>query len=437
MSIKAGVAIRDITPQGSVKLFGYPGIERKSSGVNDPLLVSALHFRSGSKGVIIVSVDLLFLDPATSASVRRRVSDAVSMPEERLFIACTHNHSGPATGPVLCWKGDYTVPVPDEGYMDHVTNEIVAAASEAAATTTPVEIAWAGFERAYGNGQFVKNDMPDSGGAVLAVKQKNSSEFLAFLTIADVYPAMLNETSVVVSSDFVHYSRGFLKDEFGSQVVVVHLTGECADAEFPFVEGGGLDSAESAGHQFGESVKDAVRNLSDDVFTNEADWVGAFAQVEPVRRNLPGLWDAQVNWGDMRAEYERLQSEKAEEAVLRRARNAVAGAGGILYMVRAGQGGALDSMLQNYTMFTLHALRIGDRFLAGMPGILESEYEKRIREKTGGKALAVSFVNGDLQGYLPSKEAPANEASCMVSPFAAETGEKMAQAMMDLLVSLG
>ena len=142
MGVKAGIATRVVTPEAGVKLFGYPRFKRVSTEVSDPLLASALHLRSGASGIILVSLDLFWMDTPTAKSIRSRISDAVSMTEPHLFVACTNNHSGPAMARPVCWMCDYRVPKPDEAYVEKVAFESVEAAGAAAATTMPSEVGW-------------------------------------------------------------------------------------------------------------------------------------------------------------------------------------------------------------------------------------------------------------------------------------------------------
>jgi hypothetical protein len=44
-TVMAGAAVVDITPQGSVFLYGYPHVKRYSTGVHDPLECAALYLR--------------------------------------------------------------------------------------------------------------------------------------------------------------------------------------------------------------------------------------------------------------------------------------------------------------------------------------------------------------------------------------------------------
>ncbi len=95
MTLKAGAATSDVSPHGPVALFGYPHVRRISTGVHDPLLSSVLYLEDGPGAVVLVALDLLFLDPPTAGSIRRAVARRTSVPESCVFISCTHTHSGP------------------------------------------------------------------------------------------------------------------------------------------------------------------------------------------------------------------------------------------------------------------------------------------------------------------------------------------------------
>ena len=50
--LRAGAAAADISPLGSQFLFGYPHVERYSTGIHDPLLSSALYLSDGQRKVM-------------------------------------------------------------------------------------------------------------------------------------------------------------------------------------------------------------------------------------------------------------------------------------------------------------------------------------------------------------------------------------------------
>jgi hypothetical protein len=58
MSLRAGVAVRDISPRKPMFLVGYPHVQRISTGLHDPLLASALHLSDGATYLLLIGVDI-------------------------------------------------------------------------------------------------------------------------------------------------------------------------------------------------------------------------------------------------------------------------------------------------------------------------------------------------------------------------------------------
>ncbi|HHX40503.1 MAG TPA: hypothetical protein GX715_11105, partial [Armatimonadetes bacterium] len=65
--IEAGVAIRDITPNGPVWMDGYGARDRPSEGIYAPLTARALALRTGDTTAAIVVADILNLDRTQEA----------------------------------------------------------------------------------------------------------------------------------------------------------------------------------------------------------------------------------------------------------------------------------------------------------------------------------------------------------------------------------
>lgn len=56
-----GAAERDVTPTGPQFLYGYPHVERTSTGVHDSLLASTLYLDDGLREALFVAVDVIWL----------------------------------------------------------------------------------------------------------------------------------------------------------------------------------------------------------------------------------------------------------------------------------------------------------------------------------------------------------------------------------------
>ena len=73
--LRAGAAVTDLTPEGSVFLFGYPHVPRLSTGVHDRLQCSALYVEGGGGRVLFLANDLIFVGRKLAGEVRRRIAD--------------------------------------------------------------------------------------------------------------------------------------------------------------------------------------------------------------------------------------------------------------------------------------------------------------------------------------------------------------------------
>ncbi|MEW5816521.1 MAG: neutral/alkaline non-lysosomal ceramidase N-terminal domain-containing protein, partial [Spirochaetota bacterium] len=119
-ALRAGSAVREITPQESQFLFGYPHVERYSTGVHDPLLSSALYLSDGKEEVLIIANDIIFVSKKSTAIIRKRICDKISISEKNILISATHTHSGPKTMDYISNEADDIVPKADTQYVQYM-----------------------------------------------------------------------------------------------------------------------------------------------------------------------------------------------------------------------------------------------------------------------------------------------------------------------------
>jgi hypothetical protein len=92
-----GYAETDITPAPGLELSGYGYfLQRRAQSTLDPLMARAVAFGEGDRRAVVVQLDLLALDAAFVAGVRRAVARRVGLPGDALLLHCTHTHSAPA-----------------------------------------------------------------------------------------------------------------------------------------------------------------------------------------------------------------------------------------------------------------------------------------------------------------------------------------------------
>src|SRR5690606_5996222 len=112
----------DITPVGSVFLYGYPHVKRWSTGVHDPLLCSALYLRQGDNATLLLANDLIAVSKSLVADVRRRISQARNLPEHAILVSATHTHSGPVTMNHATHQLDNIIPKADVTYLAYAAD---------------------------------------------------------------------------------------------------------------------------------------------------------------------------------------------------------------------------------------------------------------------------------------------------------------------------
>ena len=253
-----------------------------------------------------------------------------------------------------------------------------------------------------------------------------------------MHPTVLHEDSSLVSSDFPHYARQRLRRRFGENVAVLYHMGPSGN-QSPrfFVHGQTFSEAERLGGQLGEAVADSVERLADSDFRQEVELRGMLRAVDLTPRDVPPMADAQAILAQCRDRFQRLQRERAEPADVRTAECAVFGAEGTLTLARLRDRGEIDRALVAYCPAEIQALRVGDGYLAGLPGEIFAEYALEIKRRWPGRVFVVSQVNGELQGYIVTPEAAAQGCyESLTALFRPESGQTLVRATLEVLDAL-
>jgi hypothetical protein len=122
----AGTGRSEITPPFGLEMCGYgPHLKRKCFEVRDPLFARALLLSDGQERALILTCDLIGLDEPICQAARKAISAEMGISPERIFIACSHTHSGPATMFTIAW-GEL-----DNPYINSLPGALLAAAKRA------------------------------------------------------------------------------------------------------------------------------------------------------------------------------------------------------------------------------------------------------------------------------------------------------------------
>ena len=96
---KAGVAKVRITPQGPVWMSGYGNRTKPAEGTVHDLWAKALAVEDpAGYRAVLVTLDLLAIDRATSLAIRREVEEKFGLERSQVILNCSHTHGGPVVG---------------------------------------------------------------------------------------------------------------------------------------------------------------------------------------------------------------------------------------------------------------------------------------------------------------------------------------------------
>jgi hypothetical protein len=405
--------------------------------VHDPLLASALCLRNDTTSVLLIALDLLFIDPLTARQLRQRIAEATGVAEDAIFISCSHTHSGPNTWYVLEWGPSPVVPAVDPVYMDYMTGRVTEAAVEAAHTLRHVELAWCTGQVSGvgGNRHDPVNGASDPEAGILVVRDRATRNPFALSVIYSMHPTVMHEDSRLVSSDFPHFTRAFLKEHIDPGLTVLYHTGpEGNQSPRYHVASNTFDEARRIGERLGRIVCDRVQALKNDVFVSDAVLDACMMSVMLPRRRLPPSAKARQDLERFRDIYRDLKQKGAGHGPVRTAECDVFGAEETVYLAECQENGHMGEVLAKYCPMEVQAIRIGEAWLTGFPGELFVEFGLELKRRAAMKCFPVTLVNGDLQGYVVTQEAVDKglyESNNRV--FEPEAGEILVRAVLGLI----
>ena len=90
----AGFGRVNITPPLGIGLAGYFR-PRIADGILDELETNALALKADNDEIMLISIDNIGFENAVMKKIRESVSERTGIPEEAVFVHCTHPHTGP------------------------------------------------------------------------------------------------------------------------------------------------------------------------------------------------------------------------------------------------------------------------------------------------------------------------------------------------------
>lgn len=400
----AGAATADISPADPQFLFGYPHVERISTGIHDPLLASALYLYDGRTALLMVANDVIFVGKESAVRVRRRIEELTGVPAGHVMVTATHTHSGPITVDMISNKADPVVPKADPRYVRRLEDGIVEATVRAAENARPAEIGLG-----IADGSCVGSNRHDPAGPrdaevpVLVVRDTATKGYRAGMVVCSMHPTVLHEDSTLVSGDFPAMTRQYLQQHvLGPECPVIYHTGPCGDQSPRHVtRANTFEEAERLGTMLGESIARSIGSIQ---YTADIALSAATVLVELPRRKLPLVTAAREIADQAAARLTHLRSSGAPRAEVRTAECDLFGAEETLTLSAAADGGRLDAAAASVMPAEIMALHIGPWTFIGWPGEAYVEFALAVKNRCPN-SYVISLANGELQGYLVTAEA--------------------------------
>lgn len=394
--MRAGASRVDITPPVGTALAGYFS-DRKASGVHDPLYAKALAVESGDEAAAILACDLICLYRETVQQIRSLAQRKSGIPAERIMVACTHTHLGPATVDIFQTAAD-------RAYLERLVPEAAEAVSSACGRMRPASLSIASgelhgvaFNRRYrlADGAVMTNPgrRPDIVGpagpvdpqvAVLAFTGEDGRPIALLVNFACHLDTIGGD---VVSADYPGFMAAVVRDSLGEDVEVVFVNGACGDVNHIDLSDAsppkGFDMARSIGERLAAKVLETL---------------------SASRRTRPARMERVLCASDVL----RLEVRAIPEQELERARSALATApplGSYDHEQVYAREAILVSELAREVEAEIQEFCLGEAALVGAPFEMFCELGLAIKAASPFQpTMVVELANG-YEGYLPTRKA--------------------------------
>lgn len=404
-TLMAGAAQVDISPKDSQFLFGYPHVERYSTGIHDRLLASALYLSDGQTETMFIANDIIFVGKESTARVRDRIAEATSVPQSTIMLSATHTHSGPITVDYASNAADPAVPKADVNYVRFMENCIVEAAVKAFESAQPAKAGLAiADDTGVGTNRRDPTGPANHNVPVLMVRNAQTNANMACMLVCSMHPTVLHEDSTLVTGDFPGLARIYLQEKvLGKDCVVLHHMGPSGNQSPRHVtKANTFAEAERIGQILGRGVEEVLPGIGYSSEIPISVKQGFLADLP--RKTFPDVATVQAKLDRAVERLKILRSADAPKQEIRTAECDWFGAEETLTLARFAEDGCLEQAYQSCLPAEIQIIKIGDWSFVGWQGEIFIEYALAVM-KQAENSFVISVANGELQGYLVTEEA--------------------------------
>lgn len=338
--------------------------------------------------LVIVTADLIGLESDFAGRLRAGIARLVATHADRVLVACSHTHSGPATMPLRRWG------TLDRGILADIEAKILGAVEEARDSLAPARL---GRASALVPGIAVNRRRDDVAAvderlSLFSVRRDDGTSVAVVLNFA-CHPVAAHGYENLISADFPGFAMSTVEVPPGPGGVAMFTLGAAGDVN-P-VAFHHMDYAAEYGNRLGAAalgLLDEMPMRGDLVLSADTEGIDL-----PVRA-LPPIEDLLEEAERWEKEADRLQVEggrhdKREDALIK-----AGWARETIEVVREGS-------VRSHIHLDLFALALGDAAILACPAELFARIGLNIQAASPFPAtLIVTLANGSLC-YIPTREA--------------------------------
>ncbi|MBL4702037.1 MAG: neutral/alkaline non-lysosomal ceramidase N-terminal domain-containing protein [Phycisphaeraceae bacterium] len=436
-SFKAGASQVDMTPQGSVSLYGYPLVPRMSTGINDPLYASAIYLHDGKQPILMIGTDLIYMTRDMANPIRQRLSEMLDMPEHAIVISASHTHSGPPTMQ-LSWINNDQAPMfnADKIYCQQVVEAVIKAGSQAAANAVPAQV---GFSTADGS-KLGTNRRDPNGPSIpqmpLLIARDLNDQIIGIMVSCNMHPTVLHEDSTLISGDFPGLAREYLQSTIlqGNKPLIYHMGASGNQSPRHVVKANTLEECHRLGHILGKEIENSVAHAQ---WHDHLTLTSTTTDMTLPVRQIDDMDTAKAKLQQVENKLESQRQSGAPKTTIRTTECDWFGALERVLMVQANEDGLIEKLVQLNMPASVQIIAIGNQRYVCWPGEVFVEFALEVIQQFP-QANIITCANGELQGYLVTQQAVDEDAyeannAIFQSP---QGGDTLVQTTLNLLNSL-
>lgn len=293
-TLRAGVAVVDITPPAGLLLAGFAARSEPATGIHDRLTARAVVV--GDTAIVVA--DVIGIHEEMSARIRERCA----LPAGNVIVAATHTHGAP-----ISMAGRLSE-VADPAFLRAIEDGCVEAITRAVATAAPSYITVGmGADPDVARNRRHDGGLADPALPVLRIRDV-AGGLVAVVVSYALHPTVLGADNRLITGDFPHFVRAAIEAEHPG-AVAVFLNGCAGDVTIGHTAHGSISLAADASRTF-ESAQRVGEKLAKAALaapeTPIGDTVTASEQfvelaLERRERDLPRLaaeWEAEALTAD-------------------------------------------------------------------------------------------------------------------------------------------